>query len=111
MSIESFLSKCNFYDAINFRHGFDRAGIFTKRQAEILTKCGYSIKQLELGHIQPQNEQQRHMLLVLNNQADPKSEVEMIWKKYLNHLNKPAQRPSSVLIRINNELSDTQSAW
>lgn len=109
MSIENFISNCHFYDYINFRHGFGREGILTTRETEILTSCGYIIKQLELGTLIPQSEAQRDMLLVLNNQAEPKTEVENTWMKYCEHLNKSIKKQSSVLSHVEDQPFYSQS--
>lgn len=87
MSIESFLSGCDFYDVIHFRRGFDRAGVFTRAEADILRRCGYTIKRLGAGELVPQGSDQEAILKVLEGIAEPCSDVEKAWAKYLLAIN------------------------
>ncbi len=83
MSIETFVSQCSFYDAVNFPHGFSRSGDFTKTEADILTQCGYTIKQLLNNNIAPESEEHKHFLAVISGEAEPSNAIEKAWIKYL----------------------------
>lgn len=87
MAINSFLSDSDFYDVINFRHGFARSGMFTKSEAEILRRCGHAIKRLANGSVRPEDEVQESMLRVLDGVQEPSNEVEKAWVKYLLMIN------------------------
>lgn len=114
MSIESFISDCNFYDAIHFRHGFARAGVFTRREADILTRCGFTIKQLESGNLKPENEDQESMLKMLSGVSEPANEVERAWSKYLVAINSRILRFNGLsdhLSGVDYSSSDGDDAW
>jgi len=96
MSLESFSSNCNFYDTIHFRHGFARAGVFTRRESDILSRCGYIIKQLENGSLTPENEDHKSMLNMLTGVSEPSNEVERAWAKYLIAINSRVMRFNSL---------------
>lgn len=83
MSIELFISTCEFYDAINFPHGFRRSGEFTMTESDILSRCGYTIKQLINKNIEPENEAHQRILLVTEGEIEAVSNVEKAWSKYL----------------------------
>ncbi len=86
MKIESFESGCLFYDAIHFPHGFNRAGVFTRTEAELLSRCGFVIKQLSDYSKEPQNEEQSRMLAVIHGEEQAESLIERTWIKYLDHI-------------------------
>lgn len=114
MSIENFKSNCNFYDTIHFRHGFARAGIFTRREADMLSQCGYVIKQLERGDLVPQNADQKSMLNFLNGISEPSSEVEKAWSKYLNAIQSQIKKIngfSSRLDGVDYSNNEGDGAW
>jgi len=83
MNNDSFASNCRFYDTINFPHGFHRAGVFTRTEAELLTRCGHVIKQLSEQQLKPENAEQQHMLDVLEGAEEPTTVLEKAWVKYL----------------------------
>lgn len=82
MRTDTLSSECKFYDAINFPHGFGRSGLFTRRETELLTQCGYMIKQLVNGTTLPANPEQESMLAVALGLTEPLSELEKAWAKY-----------------------------
>ncbi len=82
--IESvFKSPCQFYDAVNFPHGFNRAGVFTKSEADILSDCGYQIKQLMDGKVPAESKEHKRMLKVIQGKEYAESSIEKAWQKYL----------------------------
>lgn len=93
MSLTNFYSTCSFYDAINFPHGFDRSGVFTRNEANMLTNCGYVIKQLTEGRLEPENVYQTNMLLVIRNEIPASTEIEKLWLKYLNSIEQRKVKP------------------
>jgi uncharacterized protein YifE (UPF0438 family) len=111
MSTTSFSSECIFYDTIHYPHDFSRAGIFTKREAEILNKCGYIIKQLALGNIKPDNDDQKHMLGVIKGMTEAETDVEKAWLKYQSAINKGIVKGNSLPV-IESDVDITeQSEW
>ncbi|MDX1452239.1 MAG: DUF413 domain-containing protein [Oleiphilaceae bacterium] len=86
MNLEHFESNCLFYDAIHFPHGFNRAGVFTRTEAEVLTRCGYVIKQLSDYSKEPESDEQKHMLAVIHGEAEAESFIERTWMKYIDHI-------------------------
>lgn len=83
MSIELFTSPCEFYDAVNFPHGFRRSGEFTMAESDILSQCGFTIKQLVNQKIEPENEAHQRIIQVTEGVIAPESNVEKAWSKYL----------------------------
>jgi uncharacterized protein YifE (UPF0438 family) len=88
MSKDSFLSERTFYDAKHFPNGFAREGIFSIKESQILTECGYVINQLNTGQLEPQNADQERMLEFLQGTKEAEGDIEKTWQKYQNHLNK-----------------------
>ncbi len=86
LNIQAFESGCQFYDAVHFPHGFNRAGVFTRTEAEILSRCGFTIKQLSDYSKEPESEEQQRMLTVIHGEAEAESMVERTWIKYLQHI-------------------------
>lgn len=83
MSIELFTSTCEFYDAVNFPHGFRRSGEFTMAESDILSRCGYTIKQLINKKMVPENEAHQRIIDLTDGQIEAVSNVEKAWSKYL----------------------------
>ncbi len=96
MSLEAFASKCVFYDSVNYPHGFGRSGVFTKREADILSSCGYTMTKLVKGEIKPTNFAQKDFLNVVNGSKVPESEVERTWMKYLDSTTNKKNKISSI---------------
>lgn len=96
MSQEAFASKCMFYDSVNYPHGFARSGVFTKRESEILSSCGYVITQLLKGDMEPQNFTQKDFIKVVSGKRDAESEVEKAWMKYQNSTSNKRNKISSI---------------
>lgn len=90
MSIELFTSPCEFYDAVNFPHGFRRSGEFTLAESDILSRCGYTIKQLINRKLEPENEAQQRIIQVAEGEVEALSSVEKAWSKYLSKTVKKA---------------------
>lgn len=111
MSAESFSSSCSFYDAVNFPHGFARAGVFTRMESDLLTSCGYVIKQLASGALEPQNADQARMLAILHGERQPESSVEKTWIKYLNEIGHHKVRYTSLSASSSGIDFSEQSAW
>lgn len=77
-----FKSDSRFYDDKNFPYGFDRAGIFTRAEVELLHDCGRVLEALELGTQPPLGEEQERFVKVCNGQEVAESSVEKTWMKY-----------------------------
>ena len=77
-----FKSDSRFYDDKNFPYGFDRAGIFTRAEVELLHDCGRVLEALELGTQPPLGEEQERFVKVCNGLEVAESSVEKTWMKY-----------------------------
>lgn len=96
MSLEDFASTCTFYDSINYPHGFHRSGVFTKREAEIISSCGYVITKLLRGDIQPSNYAQKDFMNVVAGKKEAESDIEKTWLKYEESTAKKNNKISSI---------------
>ncbi|WP_250657050.1 DUF413 domain-containing protein [Alkalimarinus coralli] len=103
MSIELFASQCEFYDAVNFPHGFRRSGEFTLAESDILSRCGYTIKQLINKRLEPQNEEQERILKVITGEVEATSNVEKAWSKYLSKTSQKAHMKRCILSDVIND--------
>ncbi len=86
MSYDSFISANRFYDSVHFPHGFHRAGIFTRSEAELLTNYGHLIKQLGEHRLLPQTPEHQRMLDVIEGAEAPETALEKTWMKYQNYI-------------------------
>lgn len=78
-----FKSTTRFYDDLNFPHGIDRSGIFTRSEVEILQGCGRILKALHEGRQPPIGFDQERFVRVCRGDDEPESSVEKAWIKYL----------------------------
>jgi len=87
-----FASNRVFYDNINFPRGFNRSGDFTLKEAELLARHGAMLNDLGHGRLTPTNPAQAHLLEVVQGYAEPETELERVWLKYLMRTRKPVLR-------------------
>ena len=72
-----------FYDNQRFSRGFHKAGDFTLQEADLLSRFGKTLSDLEQGAIAPETAEEQHFLLVLQQQAEPETLFERTWLKYI----------------------------
>ncbi|WP_221798993.1 DUF413 domain-containing protein [Oceanobacter mangrovi] len=82
----SFDSPKKFFDDINFPRGFHRSGDFTRAQADILESKGAVLKALHDGSQPPADDVEERFLQVCHGDAQPQSDVEKAWTRYLSAL-------------------------
>ncbi len=58
--------------------------LVNENEKEILYKHGKIFLDLMNGERQPKTEAQKRFILVCNNEEEPVSKYEIVWKKYLN---------------------------
>ncbi|ATD07741.1 DUF413 domain-containing protein [Pseudoalteromonas piscicida] len=81
----AFASPRAFYDDANFPRGFGRSGHFTLQKAEILERCGATLRSLYSKAEEPQNSFQSQFVQVMEGLIPPTNAVEKAWTKYLKH--------------------------
>ncbi|PHI36705.1 hypothetical protein CBQ28_12085 [Pseudoalteromonas sp. GCY] len=81
----AFASPRAFYDDANFPRGFGRSGHFTLQEAEILERCGATLRSLYSKAEEPQNSFQSQFVQVMEGLIPPTNAVEKAWTKYLKH--------------------------
>lgn len=86
MEYQSFVSGRRFFDNIHFPRGFNRSGIFSVKEAEILTSTGVLIRQLAEGEVEPVDDAQVSMQKVVLGSKDPETTLEKLWSKYFRHI-------------------------
>lgn len=91
MEQNSFISPIKFYDDYHFPKGFSRSGDFTLNEAEMLTNCGTIIHQLINNEFLPESEEQKHFKSVILGTSEPLYQVEKVYLKYLNVIDKMAK--------------------
>jgi len=82
MSQKDFASSKFFYDTKNYPHGFHRSGIYSRREAEILERHGYALKDLASGAREPATPAEKQFVLVANGEQPASTEIEKAWQKY-----------------------------
>jgi uncharacterized protein YifE (UPF0438 family) len=86
MEYQSFVSGKRFFDNAHFPRGFNRSGIFSVKEAEILTTTGVTVRELSEGTLEPSNEQQSSLQKVLLGTKEPETAFEKLWSKYYRHI-------------------------
>lgn len=76
-----------FFDDKNFPYGFDRHGIFTKKESQALEDFGTVIVDLK-NKTAPKNEFEKNLIRFLNGERAAESELERAWEKYTKEINK-----------------------
>ncbi|ARU54720.1 MAG: DUF413 domain-containing protein [Pseudomonadales bacterium] len=86
MTSQSFVSGKKFFDNIHFPRGFKRSGLFSIREAELLSETGVTLSQLADGSLLPENDEQRDMVRVMMGEKPAETLLEKTWSKYSRHI-------------------------
>lgn len=86
MDYQSFVSGKRFFDNVHFPRGFNRSGIFSVKEADILTATGVVVRQLAESTIEPADEAQADIQRVLLGTKEPETSFEKMWSKYYRHI-------------------------
>ena len=90
ITISSFqYSQSQFFDNANYPYGFSRSGDFTIKQANILTKLGRTLLGLSEGSIIAQTPEEIRFVQVCAGEIEAVTEIETLWRHYLNQIDKP----------------------
>lgn len=73
-----------FYDDKNFPRGFNRSGVFTVSEAQILENYGRTMRGLIDGSIEPESDEEKFFLAELSGKQEMTSSFAKCWTKYLN---------------------------
>src|SRR5690554_1494570 len=82
MSQTDFASNKIFYDNKHYPYGFHRSGIYSRREAEILERHGFALKDLASGMRAPETPAEEQFVKVAKGEAEPTTEIEKAWMKY-----------------------------
>ncbi|KDM90784.1 DUF413 domain-containing protein [Photobacterium galatheae] len=72
-----------FYDDKNFPRGFNRSGVFTLSEANILESYGRTMRGIQEGLLQPENPEEIQFFAEITGQQEVASEFAKCWMKYL----------------------------
>lgn len=72
-----------FSDVKRFPYGFKKSGDFSIEEASILTTYGVTLTALEQGQLQPESEDEKHFVDVVQQQCEPVNKIEKTWLKYM----------------------------
>ena len=86
IQVKSFESPKKFFDDLNFPRGFQRAGDFTRNQAQILESMGVALKALHEGTREPATDEEERFVSMCKQEIQPQSEVERTWSTYMKAL-------------------------
>ena len=82
MSPTDFASNKIFYDNKHYPHDFHRSGIYSRREAELLERHGYALKDLASGLRAPATPAEEQFVKVTKGEAPATTEIEKAWLKY-----------------------------
>lgn len=86
MSSEIRPGKFPYRDNVNFPHGLSRCGAFSINQSALLQGYGETLKQLELGALEPDNEAEQSFVLFSRGQKPAETQLEKLWERYLGEI-------------------------
>ncbi|SES73105.1 DUF413 domain-containing protein [Thorsellia anophelis] len=86
---ESFISPRRFTDNKNYPRGLARHGDYTIKEAQLLEKHGNALLELESGSRAPITEEEKQFVAVSQGNADPKTDIEKVWMKYVQKTRQP----------------------
>lgn len=72
-----------FYDDKNFPRGFNRSGVFTVSEAQLLENYGRTMRALTDGSLAPQSEVEAEFLAEVSGEKDMQSSLAKCWTKYV----------------------------
>ncbi len=87
--VDSFITPNRFFDNKCYPRGFSRHGDFTIKEAQLLECHGCAFSELDSGHREPSNEEEKRFIAVCRGQQQPATEQERVWLKYLAQINRP----------------------
>jgi uncharacterized protein len=82
MSQKDFASSKIYYDTKHYPRGFHRSGIYSRREAELLERHGYAMKELASGARQPATPAEQQFVQVCKGEMESQTELEKAWLKY-----------------------------
>lgn len=80
--IHGFIFADQFYDDVNFPHGFGKSGDFTIAEAELLTSIGMRLFALEQGFCKSENQVEEQFVQLCKSTLEGQTKVELLWQKY-----------------------------
>lgn len=72
-----------FIDKSKFPYGFRKSGDFSISEAELLSRYGCTLADLETGVITPQSKDEENFVLFVKGQKEASTSVEKVWAKYV----------------------------
>ncbi|MGF1727582.1 DUF413 domain-containing protein [Photobacterium nomapromontoriensis] len=72
-----------FYDDKNFPRGFNRSGVFTVSEAQMLENYGRTMRALADGSLNPQTTVELEFLAEISGEKDIQSNLAKCWAKYV----------------------------
>ncbi|MBC3767041.1 DUF413 domain-containing protein [Neptunicella marina] len=88
------LLKQIFTDYKHYPYGFSRAGDYSIKEAQALSKYGTLIGALLDGVVEPSNKEDANLLAVALGEREPSTPAEKAWVKYQRIIGKP--KPASI---------------
>lgn len=80
--IHGFIFTDQFYDDVNFPHGFGKSGDFNIAESKLLTSIGKRLFALEQGLCKPENQIEEQFVQMYKSQLEGQTKVELLWQKY-----------------------------
>lgn len=87
--VESYTTAMRFFDNKYYPRGFSRHGDFTIKESQLLEKCGHAFNDLALGKREPVNEEEKHFVAMCRGEAEPVTDAERVWSKYMERIKLP----------------------
>ncbi|MDX2504687.1 MAG: DUF413 domain-containing protein [Gammaproteobacteria bacterium] len=88
MIYDSFISNTRFSDLEHFPLGILNIRDFTQMETDVLLRCGFKMKQLFDGDLEPENEDQKRFLAVVRGFKKPLYHIDYVFLKYLSLIQK-----------------------
>lgn len=86
--LHGFVAENQFYDDINYPHGFNRSGKFSIKESEVLSQLGRRLIALEKGSTPPETPEEQSFVAMCKQNTQAQSLVEKVWSKYKNSIKK-----------------------
>ena len=72
-----------FIDRAKFPYGFKKSGDFSIPEADLLTRYGKILLELETGALQPESEDEKHFVAFTSGSVPAENALEKAWQKYV----------------------------
>ncbi|AYA64114.1 DUF413 domain-containing protein [Alteromonas sp. RKMC-009] len=72
-----------FIDRVKFPYGFRKSGDFSIPEADLLTRYGKTLCDLESGTIQPESADEKHFVAFISGTVPAENGLEKAWQKYV----------------------------